>query len=110
MRDLFKKVMTGSMVAGAALVVAACGGGDNAAENNMAGNITDEGLMNTGDMTGVDAANAGDANLGLDANLSGGTDMLGNTGTTDTTTGNMGTGTTDATMNTGTGTGNTTGM
>jgi hypothetical protein len=106
MRDLFKKVMTGSMV-GAALLVSACGGGDDAVENNTAGNITDEGLMNTGDMTGVDAANAVDANLGMDANMTG---TMNTTGTTDVTTGNVGTGTTDATVNTGTGTGNTTGM
>ena len=108
MRDLFKKVMTGSVL-GAALLVAACGGGETAVENNTAGNITDEGLMNTGDMTGVDAVNATDANLGtLDTNVS--TDL--NATGTETTTGNTGTGALDATGNTGTGTGtgNTTGM
>jgi hypothetical protein len=109
MRDLFKKVMTGSLVAGAALFVTACGGGESAAENNTAGNITDEGLMNTGDMTGVDAANAVDANLGIDANMTGSTGTMGNTTSTDTTV-NTTTTTTDVTTNTGTGTGNTTGM
>ena len=65
--------------------------------------------MNTGDMTGVDAVNATDANLGtLDTNVS--TDL--NATGTETTTGNTGTGALDATGNTGTGTGtgNTTGM
>ena len=33
MRDLLSKVMTGSMVAGAALLVAACGGGETATNN-----------------------------------------------------------------------------
>jgi hypothetical protein len=99
MRDLFKKVMTGSMIAGAALVVAACGGSDTATENNTAGNITDETLMGN-DMTGVDAVNATDVNLGVDANAA---DL---NVATETTTGNTGT---EAT-NTGTGTDNTTGM
>lgn len=100
MRDLFKKVMTGSMVAGAALLVAACGGSDTATENNTAGNITEDLMGN--DMTTVDAVNTTDtANLGVDANA---VDTTLNV--TDTTTGNTGA---EAT-NTGTGTGNTTGM
>jgi hypothetical protein len=107
MRDLLSKVMTGSMVAGAALLVAACGGGEDAAANNTAMNYTDDALMaNTGDVTGVDALNATtDSNaLGTAADLN---------ATTTTNTG-TGTGTTDTTgtgnTGTGTGTGNTTGM
>jgi hypothetical protein len=103
MRDLLSKVMTGSMVAGAALLVAACGGGEDAAANNTAMNYTDDALMaNTGDVTGVDALNATtDSNgLGTAADLNATTTM--NTTTTNTTT--------DTTTNTGTGTGNTTGM
>jgi len=102
MRDLLSKVMTGSMVAGAALLVAACGGGEDAAANNAAMNYTDDALMNTGDMTGVDALNATtDSNgLGTAADLNATTTTTTNTTTTDTTT-NTGT---------GTGTGNTTGM
>ncbi|HET9640393.1 MAG TPA: hypothetical protein VFP12_14430 [Allosphingosinicella sp.] len=101
MRDLLSKVMTGSMVAGAALLVAACGGGEDAAVNNTAMNYTDDTLMNTGDVTGVDALNATtDSNaLGTAA------DMNATTTTTNTTTT-----TTDTTTNTGAGTGNTTGM
>lgn len=106
MRDLLSKVMTGSMVAGAALLVAACGGGEDAAANNTAVNYTDDALMsNTGDITGVDALNATtDSNaLGTAADL--------NATTTTTTNGATG----DTSMNTTTttntsGTGNTTGM
>jgi hypothetical protein len=95
MRDLFAKVMTGSMVAGAALLVAACGGsGDNTA-NNTANATTDETLMGTNDVTAVDATNAVTTN-GADANA--GAAMTTTTNTTETTT------------NTGAGTGNTTGM
>jgi hypothetical protein len=104
MRDLLSKVMTGSMVAGAALLVAACGGGEDAAANNTAMNYTDDALMaNTGDVTGVDALNATtDSNaLGTAADL--------NATTTTTTTTNTATGDT-ATNTTATGTGNTTGM
>ena len=100
MRDLLSKVMTGSMVAGAALLVAACGGGEDAAANNTAMNYTDDALMaNTGDVTGVDALNATtDSNaLGTAADLN-----------ATTTTTNTTTTTTDTTTNTGTG--NTTGM
>ena len=99
MRDLLSKVMTGSMVAGAALLVAACGGGEDAAVNNTAMNYTDDTLMNTGDVTGVDALNATtDSNgLGTAADLNVST-------TTNTTTTNT---TVDTTTNTG---GNVSGM
>ncbi len=101
MRDLLSKVMTGSMLAGAALLVAACGGGEDATANNTAVNFSDETLMNTGDVTGVDALNTTttDSNaLGTAADLNATTTTTTNTTTTDTTT------------NTATGTGNTTGM
>ena len=100
MRDLLSKVMTGSMVAGAALLVAACGGGEDAAANNTMANFQDDTLMNTGDVTGVDALNGAttDSNaLGTAADLN-----------ATTTTTNTTTTTTDTTTNTGTG--NTTGM
>jgi hypothetical protein len=102
MRDLLSKVMTGSMVAGAALLVAACGGGDDATVNNTAMNYQDDTLMNTGDMSGVDALNTTtDSNgLGTAADLNATT-----TTTTNVTTAN----TVDATS-ANTGTGNTTGM
>ena len=112
MRDLFKKAMLGSMIAGAALLVSACGGGEDASANNMAGNVVDDGLMAT-DNSAVDAMN-GSGNLGMDAGMnttgSMGTDMntTGTTGTDMNTTGT--TGTDMNTTGTGTGTGNTTGM
>jgi hypothetical protein len=90
MRDLLSKVMTGSMVAGAALLVAACGGGEDAAVNNTGANFQDDTLMNTGDMSGVDALNTTttDSNaLGTAADLNATTTTT-NTTTTDTTTTN----------------------
>jgi hypothetical protein len=93
--------MTGSIVAGAALLVTACGGGEDAGANNTANLTTDEALMGN-DVTAVDAMNGTDANLGT-ADLNVGTTDL---NTTTTTTTNTTTGDT----NTTTGTGNTTGM
>ncbi len=83
MRDLLSKIMTGSMIAGAALLVTACGGAEDATTNNAEMNVEDP-LMN--DVTSVDAMNGTDANLGTDANT-GTTDTTTNTSTTtDTTT------------------------
>ena len=74
MRDILKKVTTGSMIAGAALLVAACGGETEA--NNTAVDMGNDVSMdaNMGDM-GLDAnmtgdANMTDANVSMDANLS----------------------------------------
>ena len=110
MRDLLNKLLTGSMVAGAALVVSACGGSENA---NTDDNTTMTGTENMGmvdgstnDMTAVDGANAmGGANMSADANMtmdtnmtSGGNmssgnmmsnDMMSNNMMTNTATGNM---------------------
>jgi len=102
MRDLLSKVMTGSMVAGAALLVAACGGGEDATVNNTALNYTDDALMGGNDVGAVDALNTTttDSNaLGTAADLN-----------ATTTTTNTSTSTTDTTVNTSAGTGNTTGM
>jgi hypothetical protein len=107
--------MTGSMIAGAALLVTACGGGESADANNTAGaNITDESLMAT-DNTAIDALN-GTGNIGAEAGMNttgttgGDMNAMGTTGTTgtdmNTTGGTTGTGNTTGT----TGTGNTTGM
>jgi hypothetical protein len=98
MRDLLSKVMTGSMVAGAALLVAACGGGGDTNTANTA-NYSDEALMGN-DVTTVDAMNGTDANLGTGADMNAmGADMNATTTTTNST---------ETTTNTGTG--NTTGM
>lgn len=67
MRDIFSKLLTGSMVAGAALLVAACGGSTtaNTTDTNMAmDNSTDMGTMN--DVTAVDGAMGSNANLAMD--------------------------------------------
>jgi len=69
MRNLFSKVMTGSMVAGAALLVAACGGAEDA--NVSTNYVTTDDAMMGNDVTAVDAMNGTDANLGMDANMSG---------------------------------------
>ena len=76
MRDLLAKVMTGSMVAGAALLVAACGGGGDNTANNTANATADETLMGN-DVTTVDATNAGTANLGAATDMNAGAAMTG---------------------------------
>ena len=71
MRALLSKMTTGMMVAGAALLVSACGGSDtaNTAENTAMTDLNAmapmEGTVN--DMTVVDSA-AMDANASMDVN------------------------------------------
>jgi hypothetical protein len=111
MRDLFKKAMTTSMIAGAALFVSACGGGEDTAANNMGGNLVEDGLM-ANDTSGVDAA-AGTGNLGMaaDVNATGTTTDVNATGTTGATGNATDTGTGNAAdTGTGTGTGGANGM
>ena len=74
MRDLFSKLMTGSMIAGAALLVSACGGGEsaNTAETNMTEMNSMDTSMESGsmnDVTAVDGAMA-DSNMAMDSNMS----------------------------------------
>ena len=69
MRDILKKIATGSMIAGAALFVAACGGNST----NTATTNTDMGNDSMYDMnatdTGMDANMTADANtMAADAN------------------------------------------
>jgi len=60
MRALLSKIMTGSMVAGAALLVAACGGsGDEAANNAVDVNLTDVDMGN--DTTIIESTNGTDS-------------------------------------------------
>ena len=97
MRDLFKKVMTGSMVAGAALLVSACGGGETEV-NNMATTDMDAGAMGTtNDVTAIDGANAMDANMTMDTNMTMDANMTGTNMTGNMTDANM----TDANMTNG---------
>ncbi len=89
MRDILSKVMTGSMIAGAAMLFAACGGSEDATVNNA---NYEESLMGN-DVTTTDALNGTDANLGVDANVTTDTNTVEttttvNTTTTDTTTTN----------------------
>jgi hypothetical protein len=68
MRDILKKVTTGSMIAGAALLVAACGGETEA--NNTAVDMGNDVSMdaNMGDM-GLDANMSTDMNMTTDMNM-----------------------------------------
>ena len=60
MRALLSKVMTGSMVAGAALMVAACGGGgDEVVNNEVDVNLTEVEMGN--DTTVMESTNGTDA-------------------------------------------------
>jgi hypothetical protein len=85
MRDLFSKLMTGSMIAGAALLVSACGGSEtaNTAETNMTEMNSMDTTMEAGsmnDVTAVDGAMA-DTNMSMDANMAAPMDSMGNTST-----------------------------
>jgi hypothetical protein len=56
MRDIFKKAMAGSMIAGAALIVAACQPADDTAQNNVVMTDTDPTWNEMGnDVTAMDA-------------------------------------------------------
>lgn len=79
MRALLSKVMTGSMIAGAALVVAACGSNDNAANNMTDMNAADT-MMDgtTNDVTAVDAGTGMDNNMAMDTNMTMDANMTGN--------------------------------
>jgi len=71
MRDILSKVMAGSMIAGAALLVAACGGGNESTANNTTANGLESEPMYDGGMgNGLDAGmgNASDMNMTTDLN------------------------------------------
>ena len=89
MRALISKVLTGSMIAGAALMVSACGPKtDTTTENTM---VTDlnatEGMDTMSDnMTSVDGAMGNDMGNGMAPDtMSNDTMMMSNTTTTNTT-------------------------
>ncbi len=91
MRDILSKVMTGSMVAGAALLVAACGGGGSEANNTADANALGTDVFSTNDMNTTVDMNAGMNAGGTDMNAggtTGGTDMNATGGTTGTDAGN----------------------
>ena len=78
-----RKILTSAMVAGAALMVAACGGGDTEVNNTAATDLGNDMSMdaNMTDM-GMDA-NMTDMNMTTDANMSMDTNMSTDTTTTD---------------------------
>ena len=70
MRDLLSKLTTGTMIAGAALLVSACGGTETATADNAAVAETNamEAMGETNDaMTATDAAMGNDAMMANDA-------------------------------------------
>jgi len=88
MRAILSKVLTGSMIAGAALLVSACGGTtETTTENTVVTdlNVTDatmDGTM-TDNMTAVDGAMGNDAMMANDSMMmSNDTMMMSNTMTT----------------------------
>ena len=76
MRDLLAKVLTGSMIAGAALMVSACGSKEEANTTETT-NVTEMNTMDanmaTDNMTAVDAAN-GTGTMANDMNAMNATD------------------------------------
>lgn len=96
MRNIFSKIVSGSMIAGAALLVSACGGAENEEVDEVI--VTDMNATDTmmdgttNDVTAIDAATGADANMTMDANMTG-TDanmmMDANTANTATTDANM---------------------
>ena len=85
MRNIFSKLMTGSMIAGAALLVSACGTStpaDTTVDNTMVTDMNSmepmEGTM-TDNMTAVDGAMANDTMMANDtAMMSNDTSMMSN--------------------------------
>lgn len=86
MRAIFSKALTGSMIAGAALLVSACGGSTETTTENTV--VTDlnatDGTMDTmtDNMTAVDGAMGNDALIANDTVTNGTTIMTSNTTTT----------------------------
>ncbi len=74
MRNTISKVLTSSMVAGAALLVAACGGTESASTDNAASadmNAMDPAMTGTtNDVTAIDAATGAGGNMAGDMNMS----------------------------------------
>ncbi|WNO53223.1 hypothetical protein [Stakelama saccharophila] len=82
MRALISKVVTGSMIAGAALMVSACGGTDETTDNTTITDLNSTDTMGTMDdnMSMVDGAMGNDAMMANDmmANDMMSNDIMGN--------------------------------
>ena len=79
MRNLLSKAATGSVIA-CALLVSACGGGNEEANNTALTDMNATDTMmdgTTNDVTAIDAGTGADANMTMDANMTG--DTGGNT-------------------------------
>lgn len=83
MRDL-SKLMTGAMVAGAALLVVACGSNEDATANNAVLNV--EETLPANDMTNVDAMDGAAGNIGAMDSTANDTTADTTVNTTETTT------------------------
>ena len=87
MRAILSKALTGSMIAGAALLVSACGGSTNTTTENTvvtdlnATDATMDGTM-TDNMTAVDGAMGNDAMMANDSMMMSNTTMSNTTTTT----------------------------
>ncbi len=75
-----RKILTSSMVAGAALLVAACGGADTTANTTNMGDMGNDTMMDANADMGMDT------NMSMDANATTTTDANATTTTTTTTT------------------------
>ena len=94
MRAILSKVVTGSMIAGAALLVSACGGQtENTTENTVVTDLNSTDTMMDGtmtdNMTAVDGAMGNDAMMANDTGMMAGNDTMMTTNGTDTTTNAM---------------------
>ncbi len=76
MRNVLTKLVAGTVVAGAALALAACGGSEtaNTADNTMMMDNSMDSMSTTNDMTAVDGAM--DSNMAMD-NMAMGNDTMG---------------------------------
>ena len=94
MRAILSKVVTGSMIAGAALLVSACGGNtDTTTENTVVTDLNSTDTMMDGtmtdNMTAVDGAMGNDAMMANDTGMMAGNDTMMMSNTTETTTNAM---------------------
>ena len=94
MRAILSKVVTGSMIAGAALLVSACGGNtETTTENTVVTDLNSTDTMMDGtmsdNMTAVDGAMGNDAMMANDTSMMAGNDTMMTSNTTETTTNAM---------------------
>lgn len=82
MRAIFSKVLTGSMIAGAALFVSACGGSETTTDNTVVTDLNSTEMMDgtmTDNMTAVDGAMGNDMMMSNDTMMENDTMMSNDT-------------------------------